>query len=218
MKHKEFFQAVENSDTAALATILEGGFDINYVTEQVGLSALHFAVSDLNNTVVEFLLDVKEKYNLNVNIKNIEGITPLSSAVMLACNTKDDRIYNKNLQTIAMLLNAGADCLVRDNKGLTALRCAELMDNKKMIFNLLKANSKPIPPQPYISSEDAERSDQSNQNLLPTNIVSSGARQTLTNQPGKKPGFWIVDRIYEFLPSNPFCSTENTSLPKLKKN
>ena len=116
-------------------------FNINCFASENRFSALHSAATKGNLEVVRFLLEVGDQYGLNVDSKNIDGVTPLYSSVMRACSA-DEIEYNKYLEIITLLLNAGANCEERNNEGKTALRHAELLDKRKMVFNLLKANSK----------------------------------------------------------------------------
>ena len=82
------------------------GFDINF-QNKTGVSALHFAVRYKNMNLIELLLKNKK---INVNLKDINGDTPLSIALLL---------FDKRIEEyiIIKLLDAGADINIIDKYG-----------------------------------------------------------------------------------------------------
>ncbi len=222
MNIKLFFQAIETSDVNALQEQMRcDDFDINCFAGRYRFSALHSAATKGDPIIVKFLLDVGDQYGLNVDSKNIDGVTPLYSAVMRACRA-DEVEYIRYLEIIALLLNAGANCEERNNEGITALRHAEVRDKRKRVFNLLRVNSKSE------SQQSIERPNENEPPLHPENpdFISSASSQARANsiaQAEKKPVSGLLESIYGWFPfsnAKPKATSGSESsplLPKLKK-
>ncbi|MBV8801725.1 MAG: ankyrin repeat domain-containing protein, partial [Gammaproteobacteria bacterium] len=123
----------KNSDTLLIAAVkadrannvdmlLAEGIDINLSNS--GGTALHWAVSKNNIRIVKTLLKKKE---ININKKNINGITPL----MYACKAG-------HLELLNILLEAEADINLLDYKENGILNWAVINGHVKVVEVLLK--------------------------------------------------------------------------------
>ncbi|CAH0555981.1 unnamed protein product [Brassicogethes aeneus] len=114
--------------------------DVNY-TSKNGHNLLHIAVRRDWEDYIKLLI----KENVNVNIANSNGVTPL----MLAC-------YKNNIKVVTILLNSGAEILKEDNHNRMALCYAissEVKNSKPpfiLVEKVLKELQKYMPIQEYI--------------------------------------------------------------------
>jgi ankyrin repeat protein len=223
MNIKFFFQAINKSDIDAIQEQMHcDDFDINCFASENRFSALHSAATKGNVQVVRFLLEVGDQYGLNVDSKNIDGVTPLYSAVMRACMADEEK-YTTYLEIITLLLNAGANCEERNKEGKTALYHAEFRDKRKIIFNLLRANSKSELKQPIgipMLNENEPPFNLKNPVLISS--ASSKTRENSAIRAEKKSTSGFLESIYglfSFSSSNRANEPESFSLlPKFNKD
>lgn len=196
MNIKKFFQSINKSDIEAIKEQMQlEDFDINSVSLGTNCSGLQYAATIGNIKVVRFLLDIGEQHELKVDSKNIDGVTPLYSAVMHACSADKAEEYATYLEIIALLLNAGANCEESNKAGITALRHAEVRDKRKKVFNLLRANSKSE------FQQSIEHSNENESRLHQKNLafISSTSPQTKADAATpaeKKPTLGFLESIY----------------------
>lgn len=126
-----FLIAVNNNNYLTAKFLLEKGADIN-LQNKAGASAMHIiARCNTANMNKIFNLMLKNK-NLNVNIKDLEGYTPLMRAIEF-----------ENIQIVKALVKNGADLNVKNNYGYSAIELAQLsLEGKKTDEN--RAISKKI--------------------------------------------------------------------------
>ncbi len=98
--------------------LLNHGADPNLVNKD-GDSSLSFASSWNNKKIVQLLLNFS---NINVNIKNLEGDTPLHISV-----------YHDHLDIVKLLLTKGANPNLANNNGVTPLHNAAFNSNLEIV-------------------------------------------------------------------------------------
>lgn len=116
---KYFVQIIEDRhkksiDIDEIKLKLKTATDINYQAEHNLRTVLHYAV--LNN-LSEFTKALLEVPNIDVNLQDKIGMSPLHLAV-----------YNKNEEMINLLLANGADILLEDNRGFNAYKIAKKVE------------------------------------------------------------------------------------------
>ena len=109
-----------------LRLLLDSKADPNLANEQ-GMAALHYASLMGDAEMVKLLLDSKAQIEATTTP---EGVTPLMFAAM-----EED----EGLESLQLLLKAGADIGARDKEGKTALLWAKDQDSKKCEEVLRKA-------------------------------------------------------------------------------
>lgn len=98
--------AIDNDNRSMTKLLLELGADANFVTSKSCGFPIHHACAHNATDIVQILLD----HDVDVNVKNEDGITPLIYAAV-----------QTNPQITQMLLNHGADPLVSLPQGETPL-------------------------------------------------------------------------------------------------
>ena len=106
--------------------LIQNGADIQ-ASDSNGSTVLHFASSNSNQEVVEFLLKLNE---ISVNATDNSNQTPL----MHACYD------GGRLDNIKMLIQNGADIQASDSNGSTVLHLASSNSNQEVVEFLLKLN------------------------------------------------------------------------------
>ncbi|URE44823.1 N-(5'-phosphoribosyl)anthranilate isomerase [Musa troglodytarum] len=87
---------------------------------------LHVAAGYNNTSIVKFLLEWKGPEKVELEAKNMNGMTPLHLAVWHALRAED-------CITVSTLLDYNADCSVKDNEGMTPLsHLSEGAGNEKL--------------------------------------------------------------------------------------
>jgi len=120
--------AIDNGqEEIAILLINSGRFDLNKQDKE-GRTALHHAIVDIMNLVVELLVEK----GVDVNIQDIEGITPLHEAV-----------FKENVDLINMLTKAGGDHNLPSFQGSTPLMTS-LYYNTDVTKALLAGGSDPF--------------------------------------------------------------------------
>lgn len=204
---KAFFKIIYSAGEpdkkiAAIQKILDNDtlFNINCKTEKIKSTGLHIAVDKENHELVQFFLNRDE---IEVDSKDEDGQTPLFVAVRNACRTRDETVYNRDYEMITRLLNSGANCEEKDNEGDTPLRYAEIMDQQKKVFLLLKSNRKKITP--ILSNDDTPQSSASSKNSF-----------SVTQNASKKQG--VLQSFYNYFSGStasiPTRLSETTHLTK----
>jgi len=101
--------------------------EINFLVDQKGNTALHWACNNNKLKLLEVLL---KKEKINVNQQNQFGHTPLMVAIMN---------YKKNRDMVHMLIqNTKIDVNIKDKRGNTSLMYAIKNSQKNMIKEILK--------------------------------------------------------------------------------
>jgi ankyrin repeat protein len=107
--------------------LIEKGADVNQPERFFGCTPLHGAVM-FHSDLVKVLIAA----NANVNVKNEQGMSPLAYAFSI----------RPNIESIKLLIEAGADVNSVDQFGSTVLDTAKLFDNKEIINLLLEHGAK----------------------------------------------------------------------------
>ncbi len=121
-----------HADTVKL--LLDNGADIN-ATNKYGMQSLHLAAANGQKDIVQFLITyAREKgFALDINAKGgAEQVTPLHAAC-----------FKSQLDTVKLLLAAGASTEIRDAKGRTPLDDARTDEIKALIR---QHQNNPTPP------------------------------------------------------------------------
>ncbi len=108
-KGKEILQAARSGAVAMLQNLVDNKYYANYAEKETGETPIHFAASDGNLPVIEFLV----YKGAEVNSQDKDGKTPL----MLAAEKGHEKV-------VEFLLQAGADAKIYDEQGRTALYLA----------------------------------------------------------------------------------------------
>ncbi|QMT59444.1 Dot/Icm T4SS effector AnkG/AnkZ/LegA7 [Legionella sp. PC997] len=120
LEHAFFYAAACNRSHMMYQLMGIPKIDINSPCDNDGASALCVACTYGNESVVQLLL---RNGDINVNIKNSKEMTPL----MLACKSAYTK---KNHALFKLLLDAGADLTLTNQKGETAYEIAENHGNQ----------------------------------------------------------------------------------------
>lgn len=116
----------KNTNTNIIKTLLQKGADITIVDKN-NLNALYWSAMNENQDVVKLIL---KSDTCDVNSKDINGETPLMCAL----------VYNKNIEVIKELINAGSNTSIKSNAGLTALHAAAQGTTPEILQYLLELN------------------------------------------------------------------------------
>ena len=116
--------AAATNNLTLVKYLVERGALVNFTNER-GMTVLHFACLAANHEMVEFLL---AQDGIDVNHKAANNVTPLHVAAL-----KD------NIDTVKLLLNAGANCLVKDSENKYPYQVAESKGHTAII-HLLKTH------------------------------------------------------------------------------
>ncbi|XP_015908305.2 alpha-latrocrustotoxin-Lt1a-like [Parasteatoda tepidariorum] len=117
--------AAENKRTAFARWLINRGANVNLQGQEYKVTPLHLAVRYHAEEIVEALLD---KSNINPNLKDVAGLTPLHYAVT-------DENYNKHLFT-TLIKSRKTDLNVKDNNGLAVVHYATILDRWEEIIDL----------------------------------------------------------------------------------
>lgn len=114
MHWPQFREAVRNCNLSEVATLLNDGFDINYVDDN-GWSALHWANFNSQLEVRPFVetIDLLIKNGIDVNKTDKRGRT----ALLLLIRPGNDQIIPPPLAAIKLLVAAGTDLDLKDENG-----------------------------------------------------------------------------------------------------
>ena len=124
-----FLIAVNNDNYLTAKFLLEKGADVN-LQNKAGVSALHI-ISRCNTANMNKIFNLMLKNTrLNINIKDLEGYTPLMRAIEF-----------ENIQIVKTLVKNGADLNVKNNYGHNAMELAQLsLEGKKTDENRAISN------------------------------------------------------------------------------
>ncbi|XP_015908315.2 alpha-latrocrustotoxin-Lt1a-like [Parasteatoda tepidariorum] len=117
--------AAENKRTDFAQGLINRGANVNVQGQEYKVSPLHLAVRYHAEEIVKALL---ENSNINPNLKDIAGLTPLHYAVT-------DENYNKKLFT-TLLTNRKTDLNVKDNNGLAVVHYATILNRWEEVVDL----------------------------------------------------------------------------------
>lgn len=161
----KFLEAVRKRNDEDLQKLFEkGGPTIVNTRDQTSLdTGLHIAARQKNLRYVNFLIAA----GANVNMRNIEGETPLVIACnlgfieavppLIAAGAKVDEpnstgetplitaVHNRNILMMRLLLQAGANPDRKDNSGRSARDYATLDPKSETLLAEIKANAKAKP-------------------------------------------------------------------------
>lgn len=113
------YEAAGDGDAAQATALLDGGVDVNGRTRNGSYAFNHAAVENKVD-VMWILLD----RGADPNVQNSQGDTPLICATKYA---------GGKATTVKLLVEAGTDLTVRDNKGKTALEYAKAKEQQGAI-------------------------------------------------------------------------------------
>jgi ankyrin repeat protein len=113
------YEAAGGGDVAKVGALLDGGVDVNARTSS-GSYALNNAAVENQVEVMRILLD----RGADPNVQNSQGDTPLICATKYA---------GGKAATVKMLVEAGTDLAIKDDKGNTALDYAKAKDHQDAV-------------------------------------------------------------------------------------
>jgi ankyrin repeat protein len=116
------YEAAGDGDVAKVSALLDSGVDVNGRTSN-GSYALNNAAVENRVEAMRILLD----RGANPNVQNSQGDTPLICATKYA---------GGQAATVKMLVEAGTDLAIKDDKGNTALDYAKAKDQQDAIVLL----------------------------------------------------------------------------------
>ncbi len=132
--HRSLLKAASKGDVLSMKDILHGNSGtllLNAVDED-GQGLLHAAVISGNLEACKFLLQFKkvlEQHGVGINSKDLSGNTPLHCAVSS---------FNRGCEEMVFLLLCnGADTLIQNSEGNTALHLAVAYSEYKSIAHIL---------------------------------------------------------------------------------
>lgn len=125
----EMHAAANNADAKTIEDLLDKGEDLD-ARSIYGESALHRAVRTGSVDTVQVLLDG----GAPVHGRDAFGKTPL----MVVCGTKQGKYKPAHLATVVKLMENGADPLMTDHKGRTALSKAACNGHVSIVLLLLR--------------------------------------------------------------------------------
>ena len=117
------YLAVINGMVASARLLIDAGADIN-IPDKYQQTALHLAASNGHSSIVGDLIKAPD---VNLNVRNEDGNTPLDVAVM-----------SGREQSAQLLIDAGADINISDNKQRTALHMAACNGYNDIVDALIK--------------------------------------------------------------------------------
>ena len=104
--------AVEHSNLLVAKLLIEKGADVNLV-DDAGVSPLHWIARNGNDATIEMFALFISNDNIAVNIRDIEGYTPLMRAVEF-----------ENVDIVGALLEKQSDIYIKNNYGESAIKLA----------------------------------------------------------------------------------------------
>ena len=104
--------AVEHSNLLVAKLLIEKGADVNLV-DDAGVSPLHWIARNGNDATIEMFALFISNDNIAVNIRDIEGYTPLMRAVEF-----------ENVDIVSTLLKKQSDIYIKNNYGESAIKLA----------------------------------------------------------------------------------------------
>ncbi len=119
--------AALDGDTKRVSALIESGVDVNARTES-GSYALNGAAAANEIEIIEMLL----ARGADPNVQNGEGDTPLICATKYA---------GGSAATVRILVEAGTDMSIKDDKGMTALDHAKAQGEQEAIVLLAGSGS-----------------------------------------------------------------------------
>ncbi|PAV22571.1 ankyrin [Pyrrhoderma noxium] len=124
--NERLLAAARSDSEELLLEVLNGGdFDINF-KDGVGMTALHYAASLGSTDVLEHILEQDE---CDVDpINRLEKATPLHLALR---DLKDPEVRS---YVVKSLVEAGADCTIKDKNGDTAMDLLQPQDEELRRF------------------------------------------------------------------------------------
>lgn len=140
------YQAAHHSFIDIIYILSRAGADLN-IKNNNGYAALHSAVLVNHRKVVQALIDA----GADLDIQNKNGYTALHCVVknilkLIAQGNVRPALYqtalNNNRKTIEMLIDAGANLNIHDNKGRTVEQRAMISGNSDLIEILAQARQK----------------------------------------------------------------------------
>lgn len=125
---------------SAIKRFLDAGADPNSIQDTGHHNTpLHWAIANANTTCAEWVILNSEKYDINLNLADKNGNTPLHLAVLKGWEHIDSEGRdNKPFKTIIKLLAEKADVNQKNRFGHTPLHYAVLHRNTECIATLLK--------------------------------------------------------------------------------
>jgi ankyrin repeat protein len=135
--HTTLIKAAENNDCAAIQRSLDNGADIN-TTDMNKWTPLMWAVVKGHSNAVQCLLN---NPNIAINQQDHDGNTALMIALLLIHRTwTTKKVTQQTIQNvIQLLLDAGADPEIANNKGNAPLHVAQSIDDAEILRSLHKA-------------------------------------------------------------------------------
>lgn len=143
--------AIQNGSVEAVKLLLKFNADINITTDFSGMTPIHWASFYGNIEIIELLINA----GADVNQKDLKGETPLvsssqvfrSGAETVECLLKhgadpnihgdisplQDYVLCKDIASVKLLIEAGANLKHRNGRGYTALMYAERDQLQEMI-------------------------------------------------------------------------------------
>ena len=125
--------AVEHSNLLVAKLLIEKGADVNLV-DDAGVSPLHWVARSHGDDVMDMFALIISVDNLIVNMRDIEGYTPLMRAVEF-----------ENVDIVNTLLGKQSDVYIKNNYGESAIKLARKRleakknnDDKTNIERILK--------------------------------------------------------------------------------
>lgn len=125
--------AVEHNNLLVAKLLIEKGADVNLV-DDAGVSPLHWIARNNNDGAMDMFAVIMSVDNLVVNVRDIEGYTPLMRAVEF-----------ENVDIVNALLGKQSDVYIKNNYGESAMKLARKRleakknnDDKTNIERILK--------------------------------------------------------------------------------
>ena len=119
------YQAAGEGESTQVVALLESGANVNHRTRH-GSYALNAAAVENEVDVIQILLD----HGADPNVQNSQGDTPLICATKYA---------GGKAATVELLVKAGTNLDIRDNKGKTALDYAKAKNQQEATALLLQS-------------------------------------------------------------------------------
>ena len=104
--------AVEHNNLLVAKLLVEKGANVNLV-DNAGVSPLHWIARSVDDGTLDMFALIISTDNLAVNIRDIEGYTPLMRAVEV-----------ENIAIVNALLERQADVYIKNNYGESAIKLA----------------------------------------------------------------------------------------------
>lgn len=105
-----FLLAVENNNLLVAKLLIEKGANVNLV-DNAGVSALHWVARSMNEATMDIFALIINVDDVDVNIRDIEGYTPLMRAVEF-----------ENVNIVHALLERQSDVYIKNNYGESAIK------------------------------------------------------------------------------------------------